>query len=334
MTVYRKKSKWVMDVYFPDGRRIRRVFTNKKKALTIESRLKQEIVEQRWQCRFLPSVRFGDFMKKYVSYIREEQSSSTCTANISRIKKHILPYFSKLPLSMITRNRVDSYKTLRKKQQAKPNTIRNELVCLSNVFTMAIRWGYLFYNPVSGIKKPKIPKQPPRFLTETEVDRLLKSCALHLYPIVLCALHTGMRKSELLNLKWADVDLKMRQITIKSNDGYHTKNYDYRHVGINETLFPVLSELGKESEYVFTYQGERIKDVKKALQAAYKKAGLSHGGLHICRHTFASNLIKKGVELEKIQKLLGHQDFSTTLQYAHLSSRSVKDVVNKLDKED
>ena len=334
MAVYKRGNRWGVDICFPDGRRLRKIIGSKKRAEAIEAKLKQEILDQKWQFRFLPEIRFNEFLKRYLVYVEKTQSISTFKSNSSRIRKNILPYFRKIPLLMISKERLDNYKLFRQKQGAKPNTVRNELVNLSHMFKMAMRWGYVYSNPVSGIEKPRVSKLPPRYLTSEEANRLLKACSPHLYPIVLCALHTGMRKSELLNLRWPEIDLQKRQITITSNEDYHTKNYDYRHVGINDTLFVVLSQLNRQSEYDFTYRGQRIKDIKKSLQAAYKKAGLPYGGLHICRHTFASNLIKKGVELEKIQKLLGHQDFSTTLQYAHLSSRSVKDEVNKLDRED
>ena len=165
-----------------------------------------------------------------------------------------------------------------------------------------------------------------------EEEKLLANCPDHLYPIVLTALNTGMRKSELLNLQWTDVDFDRREIAIRSHYDWHTKNYDYRYVGINDKLLSVLSNLPRNGEYVFTYAGKPIKDIKRAIATAYKEAGIDHQGqpLHILRHTFATRLIQEGVELEKIQQLLGHQDFSTTLQYAHLTSRSVKDEVNKL----
>jgi integrase len=339
MTVYKRlfknKVRWGVDVSVPDGRRIRKIVGSKKDAEKVETKLKAEILEGKWQLRFLPQLKLNTYLKKYLRYIKDEHAKSTYERTDRRIKKHIKPYFGRLDLANISKQRIDNYKAMRRKQGAKPNTIRLELACLSHMFKMAINWKYLFVNPMKGIEKPRIAKQPPRFLMDDEADRLLKACSPYLYPIVLCALHTGMRKSELLNLRWVDVDFKRRQIVIRSNSGYHTKNYDYRYVGINSTLYRVLSVLPKLCEYVFTYRGQRIKDVKKALQAAYKKAKLNYGGLHILRHTFATNLIKKGTELEKIQQLLGHKHFSTTLQYAHLTSRSVKDEVNKLDdKED
>lgn len=336
MSVYKRKHKymtsWMVDVTFPDGRRFRKMVSTNKAAKLLEAKLKQEIFENKWQVRSLPQTKFIDFIKqKYLKHIKQNQSKTTYSSNFNRLKKNIIPYFGKMSLPMISRQRIDNYKTMRTRQGAKANTVKNELVCISNVLATAISWGYLFFNPAAGIKKPKAANMPPKFLTDKEAEKLIKACAKHLRPIIITALHTGMRKSELLNLQWTDIDFKYRQITIRSKADWHTKNYDYRYVGINETLLAVLSQLSRESEYVFTYRGQKIKDVKRSLQAAYKKARLPYGGLHILRHTFATNLIKKGVELEKIQQLLGHADFATTLQYAHLSSRAIKDVVNKLD---
>jgi integrase len=332
MSIYKRGDKWGVDICFPDGRRIKKVVGNKKEAEAVETKLKQEIIEQKWQVRFLPKITFGEFLIQYLAYINQQHAKSTLRVSTNRIQIHLKPFFARHPLAMITRQKIDAYRFNRQKQGASANTIRNEFMILSHIFKMAIRWGFLFFNPVQGAEKPKVPKQPPRYLTESEAEKLLAHCQKHIYPIVLCALNTGLRKSELLNLRWSDVDLQNKQIVIRSSDNHHTKNYDYRFVGINEKLFAVLSTMPREGEYVFSYAGQPILDIKRSITSAYKQSGVNHYGqpLHILRHTFATNLIKQGVQLEKIQRLLGHRDFSTTLQYAHLTSRSVKDEVNKL----
>lgn len=332
MSVYKRGKKWGVDISYPDGRRIKKMIGNKKEAEAVETQLKKEILEQTWQVRFTKEIRFNNFIKKYLKYTEQQQAKSTYTVNKNRIANHIKPFFGKIPLSHITKEKIDAYRLHRQRSEAKANTIRNEFTVLSHMFKMATRWGYLLINPVQGTERPKIPKQPPKFLTDEETDRLLANCADHLYPIVLCALNTGMRKSELLNLKWKDIALDRREIVIKSQEDKHTKNYDFRHIGINDKLLWCLIWMNQKTEYVFTYYGQRILDIKRTITTAYKDAGINHHGqpLHILRHTFATNLIKQGTELEKIQQLLGHKDFSTTLQYAHLTSRSVKDEVNKL----
>ena len=204
---------------------------------------------------------------------------------------------------------------------------------------MAIRWRYVDRNPVSSVEKMKVPKRFPGFLKLDEIDRLLKACrGSYIYPIVMTALHTGMRKSELLNLKWSDVDFEQGTVAIQPKEDWNTKNYKSRTVSLTPDLYETLKQHWRNSvessikgEYVFTYRGERIRSsITTTLMQAVKKAGLTNVTFHTFRHTFASQLALAGIPLRDIQELMGHQSFQTTLQYAHLSEEHVKKQVLKL----
>jgi len=194
-------------------------------------------------------------------------------------------------------------------------------------------------NVVSSVDKMKVPEKPHRFLNQEEIRRLVEATrGSHIYPIIVTALHTGMRKSELLNLKWADVDFDHGTVTVQAKADWHTKNYRSRVLQLTPMLYEVLreqrdrqSELGFQSGYVLTYQGERIKrGIRDSLRTAVRKAGLQNVTLHTLRHTFASQLVMAGVSLKEAQELMGHRSFQTTLQYAHLSEDHVKKQVLKL----
>jgi len=154
----------------------------------------------------------------------------------------------------------------------------------------------------------------------------------------MTALHTGMRKSELLNLKWSDIDFEQNTITVQSKTDWHTKNYKSRVLQLTPALYDTLKrhrnqqqELEIWNEYVFTYKSERIKDgITKSFRTVLNIAGLKGVTLHSLRHTFASQLVLAGVSLREIQELIGHQSFETTLQYAHLSEDHVKRQVLRL----
>ncbi len=154
----------------------------------------------------------------------------------------------------------------------------------------------------------------------------------YIYPILVMALHKGMRRPELLNLKWSDVDFDRQVITVQAKDDWHTKNYRSRVLQLTPTLHKVLEEhkifqvqLGTKSEYVFTYRGVRMKNVvDTTLRKVVKQAGLSNVTLHTLRHTFASQLVMAGVPLRDVQELMGHKSFETTLKYAHLSAEHAK----------
>jgi len=133
---------------------------------------------------------------------------------------------------------IDRYKAKRIRERSSDNklsnnTVNHKLVFLSHIFKMAVRWGYAEHNPVLYVEKLKVAKRPPRFLSLDEIDRLLNACkGTHIYPIVMTAIHTGMRKSEFFNLQWSDINFDQRKISIQPKKDWHTKNYKPRTIFI------------------------------------------------------------------------------------------------------
>ena len=310
----------------------------KKQAEEVERRIENEIVEGKWALREKEII-FSEFLPGYFDYANSVKAESTHSNDKYRIEAHIVPYFGDTPLRSISPRMVDKYKAKRIKEGASNNTVNHELVCLSHIMKMAIRWRYVEQNPVSSVEKLKVPKRSPRFLRLDEIDRLLEvSRESYIYPVIMTALHTGMRKSELLNLKWADIDFDQGTVTVQPKEDWNTKNYKPRTVFLTPILYEMLQEHWRnriefaiKSEYVFTYKGARIKSsIDTTLRKVVKKAGLTDVTLHTFRHTFASQLALAGVPLRDIQELIGHQSFQTTLQYAHLSEEHVKKQVLQL----
>ncbi|MDH4212179.1 MAG: site-specific integrase [candidate division WOR-3 bacterium] len=168
-----------------------------------------------------------------------------------------------------------------------------------------------------------------RYLQDEEIRTLLNCCADHLKPIVIMALNTGMRKGEILNLTWGDINLKTRMITIKNS-----KNNTSRIIPINDATYKIFISLGQQlvGQYVFSHpDGKPYRDIKDGFTAAVNRAKLSDLRFHDLRHTFASHLVMNGVPILEVQKLLGHKTLSMTLRYSHLSNKNLRDAVDKLD---
>lgn len=210
-----------------------------------------------------------------------------------------------------------------------PATVNREITCIRHMFAKAIEWGYVRRNPLKEVKKLKEPPGRLRYLTREEIAALLDACNHHLRPIVVAALNTGMRKSEILSLKWRDLDLKNRRITVTN-----TKNNEIRVISINKTLYRELLGLDRtaRSEYVFSHgKGEPYGDVKKGFTSAVRKAGIKDFRFHGLRHTFDSHLVMQGVDLRTVQQLMGHKEIKMTMRYAHLSPKHVEEAVARLD---
>jgi len=146
------------------------------------------------------------------------------------------------------------------------------------MFNRTIVWGKAEQNPCKAVKLFKDNNQRLRFLEREEIDNLLANCYEHLKPIVVVALHTGMRKSEILGLKWHDIDIKRNIIHLAD-----TKNGENREVPMNEivqkTIIGVLKH--PDSQYIFcNNDGEPYGDIKKSYLSAVKNAGIINYRFH------------------------------------------------------
>ncbi|MHC4196901.1 MAG: site-specific integrase [Planctomycetota bacterium] len=184
------------------------------------------------------------------------------------------------------------------------------------------------------VRKVKLLKEPPgrlRFLSKEECQALIEVCSPHLRPIVVTALNSGMRKGEILRLRWEQVDLKHGFILLDI-----TKNGERREIPINSTLRATLEAIphGPKSEYVFVDRnGNPFKDVKRSFRTACRRAGISDFRFHDLRHTFASHLVMGGVDITTVKELLGHKTLTMTLRYAHLAPSHKVNAVRVLEEE-
>jgi len=345
MSIYKRNFKhgdrWCVYLTFKDGRRHRKVVGTKKEAEQVEQKLRSEMVAGRWDLWEKQEVLYSDLVTEYLEYAETSKSKSAFTSDRSRINKHLLPYFRHTPLDQLTAQMVDAYKSMRVRQKAAPKTIVLELSNLSHMLKMAVRWRYIEKNVAEMVEKPRLVKYLPRFLSEYEIQRLTEGAyGSHIYPLIMTALHTGMRKSELLNLKWSDIQFDRMTITVQSKPDWHTKNYGSRVLQLTPVLGEALLQERDNNhmaevfcDYVFTWKGERIKqDVRRSFRTALRRAELENSGvtLHTLRHTFASQLVMAGVPLREVQHLMGHASYETTLRYAHLSEDHVKRQVLRL----
>jgi integrase len=207
------------------------------------------------------------------------------------------------------------------------STINRELSCLRRIFNLAIAWGKAERNPVKGVRFFREEKLPERVLTDDEVELLLLCCNRITRDVVRFALNTGMRRGEILNLKWDQVDLRTGYIIVTK-----TKSGKQRNIPINDTASHVLERQPRNGAYVFHRDGKPAKSVRHTFEQAVKKAAIGHCRFHDLRHTFATKLVLAGVSLPVVKELLGHSTITTTMRYAHPTPESKLSAVGLLDK--
>ena len=215
----------------------------------------------------------------------------------------------------------------------KPATINRHIATLKHMFTKAVEWDMVEEDVLKRIRRAKLLEENNRrlrYLSKEECLTLINASDKHIKPIVITALNTGMRKGEILSLKWDNVDLKHGFILLDK-----TKNGERREIPINETLRATLTGLVRRLDlpYVF-FNPETEKaytNIPRSFNSALRRASIKDFTFHDLRHTFASHLVMAGVDLTTIRELLGHKTLTMTLRYAHLAPSHKVKAVNILD---
>ncbi len=272
-------------------------------------------------------VRLSDLISLYME--RHSKPNKKAPHNDVHYFKPIKRFFGDSCISAITQGKIEDYIADRLKSVGKCS-VNRELTLLKSMFAKAVEWEKVSINPCVRIKKFKEPKRS-RFLTKEEIALLIGFCKVpNLLDAVLIALHTGMRRNELRYMHWVDLNFDRSEIRLPV-----TKNGEERYIPMNAVTKNVLlrRRIKKENSFwVFPGKSEKKPyDFRSAFETAREKAKLDDVRFHDLRHTFASHLAMKGVQLLTIAQLLGHKDIKMTQRYSHLTSQHKADAVQLLD---
>lgn len=225
-------------------------------------------------------------------------------------------YFGNPDINEITPSKLEEFKTyLLYDRQVKPSTVNRYKALLSKMFSLGIDNGITDSNPVRKMKSLREQNFKIRFLTKEEEIRLYKALfdsPKYLSDMVTLDLQTGMRKGEILNLKWKDIDFDFLFIEV-----LESKSGRSRKIPLSDKAIQVLNSIPRESEYVFHIDGHKIGDIKRCWHTALRNADIKDFRFHDIRHTVATRMVEKGIDLVVVKELLGHADISTTMRYAH-----------------
>ena len=216
-------------------------------------------------------------------------------------------------------------------KEVSPSTVNRSLSVLRHLFNLAKRWKKFFgENPVSVAGLLEENSLMERILSPEEQKRLIESSISYLRPIIITALNTGMRRGEILGLKWSEVDLDTGLITVSQTN---SKSKKQRKIYINSVLRKQLAELKLKSggnEFVFlSDKGKSLKEIKNGFDAACRRAGIEGLRFHDIRHTAATRMIESGASIVAVSKILGHSDIKTTMRYTH-PENSLKEALENL----
>ena len=270
---------------------------------------------------------FGDFVEKhYRPFAKMERRSYTDIAN--RLTNRILPAFGDRPLTAIKRHEIAEFHIKLGSDVAAP-TANRTVATISAILNLAVERGLLESNPGRGIRKLKERGPRSRVLGGEELMRFMTKLLETLQTVAGQAIYmlitTGLRRGEVLNLRWEDVHLEEKNIHLTM-----TKCGEARFVPINSEALNLLTRLkrerGAKGGYVFPGAGKtgHLTEVRKTFNAICKDAKIADLHPHDLRRAYASLLVNAQVPISEIQSLLGHKNISTTLIYARINQKSLQ----------
>jgi integrase len=308
-------SYWISWLF--NGRRYRKRIgsSSKKTAEAVLAKIKTEIAEGKFLDRKKErKIKFRDLADTYMEKHAKPNKRSWKSTDQGLVN-NLVAFFGDRHIHEIDVLLVEDFKAERRKHVSSA-TVNRSLSCLRCMFNRAIDWDILTSNPMRKVKRLPEKNKRLRFLERHEIVRLLNCCRPLLRAVITVAIHTGMRKAEITNLKWRDVDFKRDLITLLK-----TKNGKARYILLNKPAKDALVGVLKnsESEFIFCKKDGSRFNVRKSFETACKKAKIQDFRFHDLRHTFASHLAMSGVDLITIKELLGHETLEMTQRYAHLT---------------
>ena len=336
--VLNNKSSNYQLVYFRDGKRT---------TVSTGTASKQEA--ERFLASFNPevkkeapikktSIKLSSFIAEYKSYVKNTYSEKYLTKAVTPSFNRLQAFLPDSPLEYITSKNIDQFiSSVYAKSKFAASLYHRTLKA---AFNKAVIWNYIQENPFNKIKSPKVVKSFPVYLSEAELILILNKTEDQLLKdIFTTAYYTGMRLNELLSMKWNWIDFNQEIITIKISDDFNTKNKKERIIPIHPKIkkiflryFPIPGNT-KCSFIFFRKSGIKLNGefISKQFKKAVRSAELNDDiHFHSLRHSFASNLVQRGVSLYVVKELLGHEDIKTTQVYSHLTQDSLSMAVNFL----
>ncbi len=295
-----------------------------------------------------PRITFSDFAAKWLEdYARISVKQSTYSSYRDMVRLHLNTYFGNRLLDKITAAEVQKFVSQKiTKDGLSAKSAVNLLVLLKGIFKHAQIWGYLSHNPASLVQRPRVEQKEMDFLTPDEIRLFLKNVDSSHHCMMLTAVLTGMRRGELLGLKWGDIDWERSEIIVRRSlykSGFVTtkSKRSNRRIQVSPMLLSALrrhrlTAPQSDLQLIFCNSDGQPLDpdnmIKREFHPALDRAGLRRIRFHDLRHTYASLLIAQGENIKFVQQQLGHASAKTTLdRYGHLMPSMSNEVGCRLD---
>lgn len=329
MALYQRGQVWYAD-YYAYGRRVQE-----------STGLKNRRAAERFYALRLSEVSRGAYSKPIRTtlielgerYLTHAKMHKRSWKRDEQLLASLIDFFGGANLEQISPMRIEDFQRKRI-ERVSPATANREVALLKHMFNTAEKWQlHSGPNPVRQVRFLAENNLQFRTLSEEEEKALIAECPMYLADIVIFALNTGLRSGEIFNLKWEDVDLEARRLqTITS------KTRRRLELPLNDSALRVLQswQAIKRGPNVFYNwsTGSPFVDLSAGLRKACKAAAIDGVTWHTFRHTFASRLTRKGVDIVTVKELLGHSTVTVTMRYAHSNHETKARAVSRLASSD
>ncbi|HEY6337119.1 MAG TPA: tyrosine-type recombinase/integrase [Candidatus Sulfotelmatobacter sp.] len=321
---------WWICYFDADGKKRREKGGRKGDAIDLYRKRKLEALQGKKLPEKLraPKVSFADLSKDALEYSKaHKRSYEDDKVRMAKLREWV----GDRPADSLSPRDIDTWLSS-KAEEWKPATQNRYRSLLSLIYRLGIQNGKVQSNPARLVRQRKEENARIRFLSSEEeqsLRKVIRQDCLYREAELDVALNTGLRRSEQYCLLWDCVDFERRQLTVQ-----RSKNGEIRHVPLNDVAIAALRTAEKYkngSPFVFlNSDGVRLRSPRFWFEAAVQEAKLRNFTWHCLRHTFASRLVMKGVDLRTVQELMGHKTISMTVRYAHLAPQHQLAAVQRL----
>ncbi len=269
------------------------------------------------------NIKFKDVIENFIKlYVEVNLKPSTIRSYKDHYRLHLKGFFKEIKLNDVNTLIISQFVKQKQKEGLSAKTINNILTSIGTVFNWAIENGYTVFNPAQRIKKLKVEHEEMNFLTKNEIEAVLSYAQNNypdFYPLLLTAIYSGMRRGEILALTWDCVNFKKSTLKVTKTlfrgvvTTPKTKN-SIREIKVPKKLMDVLQELKNSIKpnalnLVFSQGNGKFIDADNMIKRRFNKvldgAGVSRIRFHDLRHTYASLLLAKDMNIKYIQKQMG-----------------------------
>jgi len=324
MALYKRGNTWWIDIGHR-GERIQQTTgtSDKIAAQQYHDKFKVEL----WGLAKLndkPARTWKEAVIRWFSEMQHKRSLYDDKSHVRWLDK----YFANVYLAEINKDKIDEVAKAKEAEGVQPATV-NRMMCLVRAILRKAAHEWEWIDKAPHVRMRKVENKRIRWITREEAAKLLAELPLHLSAMATFSLATGLRQSNVTDLKWQDVDLTQHHALIHPDQAKTKKAIP---VPLNNDAMTVLKkQIGNHNEYVFTYKGKRIIQCNtKAWRSALRRAGIKNFRWHDLRHTWASWHIQGGTSLHELQVLGGWSSFEMVLRYAHLSSDHLRNAAARV----